>query len=357
LLALNVQAPATFGEASPPDWVAEWSAKRQEKIAKASAPPAEKKAPDPIQQEKRAEARRGKMADGLAEFRLWLQDLARQGLLSRKGGLAKELEARAKRLVDAQCSGVADALRALAGELSAAGAEERIIDVLARLDLLAAAFERIDQLPEGLAADVRTALGWPTAQEQALAAPAWSGQWFVVGVVDEADAEDRMRSQRVWLQSEDDGRIALLLQYAFGSQPFPRILPLGTRWRGELFPYPSAWPQRVAMRELQPAPSEAMTKVRFHRSCESALEESSKALAANPFAIQAPFMLLASLWFNEGRWWLVDDQGRTLPVVALPALWSMLSSSGARPCCWFGEWDGAAFRILTRLPAPPAGTP
>jgi hypothetical protein len=353
LLALNVQASQSFAEASPPEWVTEWTVKRAEKIAKAAAPPVEKKAADPEQQEKRIEARRTKMADGLLEFRLWLQDLARQGVLTRKAGLAKELEARAKRLVDAQCSGAADALRALAGELTAAGADDRIIDVLARLDLLASAYSRLDSLPEGLAADVRNALGWPTAQEQALSATPWSGAWYVVGTVDE-EADERVRSQRVWLQNEEDGRMALFLQYAFGAQAFPKLLPLDSRWQGELYPYPSAWPQRVAIKDLQALAAQRVLKVFFHRSCESALDAAAQALAANPFAIQVPITLLATLWVHDDQWWLVDEKGEALPVAGASALWPLFSSAGGKPSCWFGEWNGGAFRILTRRPAPMA---
>ena len=329
--------------------------KRAVKAARAAATAtatadADKPPPDPVQAQKRADARRDKMHEGMAELRLWLQDLARQGLASRKAGLAKELQGRAKRLVDAQCPGAASTLQEIGGNLSSPEAENQALSALAALDLLGTAFERLDRLPEGLQADVRIALGWPVPQEQALAQPSWSGDWLVTGVI-QAAVDERVRSERVWLRREDGGRMALLLQYAFGTQAFPRVLPLHSRWHGELCPYPSAWPLRVALKELQPLPPPESIRITAHDDWAAALGEAAQAFAANPFLVQVPLTILGCLWPDEQGWWMVDRGQRALPVAQSAGLWPWLSRSGGRPRMWFGEWDGRRFQILTQYTA------
>ena len=70
----------------------------------------------------------------------------------------------AARLVDAQAPGVAAALRGLAGAASRGGPGGLLAEY-ALLHLLIRAHERLDQLPEGLAAVVRTRVGYPVSRE------------------------------------------------------------------------------------------------------------------------------------------------------------------------------------------------
>jgi hypothetical protein len=348
LLAVYVQAAAAFAEQPAPGWVAEWSEKRTERAARAQVPAsAEKAPPNPEQAQKRADARRETMQEGLTELRLWLRDLARQGFAARKAGLAKELQGRVKRLVDAQCPGAAGVLQEVAASLAGAGAEDRALAAFAELDLLAAAFERLDQLPDGLRNDVRTALGWAVPQEQALVQRGWSGDWQVLGVAEEGDADERLRSQRVWLREDASQRMALLLQYAFAQQPFARILPMSSRWKGELSPYPSAWPLRVAVKDLQPLPDRKEITLNAQPDWNAALAAAAEAFAANPFLVQVPLMIRGCLWQDESGWSLTDGNGQSLPVATNGALWGWLSLCGGKPANWFGEWDGRRFLALT----------
>ena len=123
LLLLLAQQPAVFTESNPPAWTSEWLAKRRE-IEETRAAPAEAAdvPPDPeaaakaaAAAEKRAQARENKVAAGLQELGVWLQDLVRTGFSSLPGKPSSFWETPAARLVDAQAPGLARRVRALDG--------------------------------------------------------------------------------------------------------------------------------------------------------------------------------------------------------------------------------------------------
>jgi hypothetical protein len=192
LFLLFLQSPREFTTGKPPVWVTEWvegrsarAAKRSEREARAADPDGE--GTDPAQAEKgakhaaaRAAERERRVVAGVAELGLWLRDLVRQGLSTAPTRPASSWETMAARLVDAQAPGAARLVRQLATiPASGDGWPERLLDRMARLHLLLEGYSRIDSLPPDLAADVRTGLGWTTAQETLLEleACATSGRW------------------------------------------------------------------------------------------------------------------------------------------------------------------------------------
>ena len=76
----------------------------------------------------------------------------------------------ASRLVDAQAPGLARRVSSLSG-LAVSGEhwQSRLLAAMARCQLLIDAYRRIDTLPLGLAAEVRTQIGWTQPQESLLA--------------------------------------------------------------------------------------------------------------------------------------------------------------------------------------------
>ena len=87
-----------------PDDVTAWLAGRDGRATKAAAP---KKPVDAAAQAKRLAAREEKVAAGVAELKLFLSDLARDGLADAKTRPATFWTRLAKRLVDAQAPGLA----------------------------------------------------------------------------------------------------------------------------------------------------------------------------------------------------------------------------------------------------------
>ena len=177
LLFLYAAQPAEIAEAgAEPDWVAAWLAMREsraeKKATQAAAPPEPERAPDPAAQAKRAAQREARVRAGLDDLEQWLHDGARQGLAAASRRPRGDWERVAARLVDAQAAGAARLVRELAViPDSGDGWPGRLLERMARLQLLVQAARRMDALPEPVAADVRTALGWTARQEEVLAGP------------------------------------------------------------------------------------------------------------------------------------------------------------------------------------------
>ncbi|MDV7392490.1 hypothetical protein RZS08_14085, partial [Arthrospira platensis SPKY1] len=74
------------------------------------------------------------------------------------------------------------------------------------------------------------------------------GVWIVMGLVE--GEEDNLRFRRTWVQDAHSGRFALLLDFAWGDQPFEHHWTLGQEFEGNLFYYPSAYPQRALAGEI-----------------------------------------------------------------------------------------------------------
>jgi hypothetical protein len=354
LLVVAEQPGAILRQAEPPPFVAEWLAKRAEKAAQPAQP---RKTPGPNQQDKSAAARMKKIAAGLDELELWLVDLLRHGLADSRLRSSAFWEARAARLVDAQAPGVAGWLRTLtAGGLQRADHTAWAGDALASLGLIYLAvqgFRHYDRLPPLLQADLRTALGWPARQEELAGEQPVSGHWLVLGRREEP-VDQRLRQQRIWLFGQENGRMALILEFAFGNAAFETSLQPGDVLEAGLVFYPGAAPLRAFIRERAPIGrvSNATAGLQTRPTdVQSALRGYATALAANPWLLQFPF-LLGPVWPQPaGDGWLArDEAGDALPLAArFLHGWSLLALSGGQPLTLFGEWDGAALLPLAAV--------
>src|SRR5258708_7002753 len=161
---------------------------------------------------RRAAERAQRVTDGLADLREWLRDQVRAGLAGSgtAGGGAGGANLMATRMVDAQAPGVAGALRALAP--AAVAGPGRLLAEYALLHLLIRAHERLDRLPEGLAATVRSRVGYPVRAEEALARPAVADSWLVLATRELTDAA--VPGRRIWLRGRAAHRGAALPPFA-----------------------------------------------------------------------------------------------------------------------------------------------
>ena len=167
---------------------------------------------DPEAAVRRAEARRDKVAAGLAELQLWLGDQVRTGLAGLPRAGYGHFDAIAARMVDAQAPGVAATLRALPADLVTADWPGRALHALGGLHLLARAHQQLDDLPEELAATVRSRVGYPVSKETVRSRPAVSDRWWAIAGID--TVEYQLTTRRVWLRGLDTGRWAMWLTVA-----------------------------------------------------------------------------------------------------------------------------------------------
>lgn len=363
LFLLFVQSPREFTAGKPPDWVAEWlegrtarAAKRAEREARADA--SGDTAPDPAQAEKAAKQaaarvaeRERRVAAGVAELGLWLRDLVRQGLSTAATRPASSWETMAARLVDAQAPGAARLVRQMATiPASGDGWPERLLDRMARLYLLLEGYGRIDSLPPDLAADVRTGLGWTTAQEALLELEGVRDHWAVVGR--RIMEEDRLRVQRTWLWGRETGRSALLLHFAPAGPVRSEIKPIdptfvpGTAFDGTLVFFPSAAPLRAIVKDRTGA-VDWPTGVGYDGISE-AIAATADTDARMPWIESHPILLREATPATLTPPHVRDAAGRSMPLSThFRDRWRLLAVSGGAPVPVFGEWDGEALMPLT----------
>ena len=213
--------------------------------------------------DRRAAQRAERVAAGLAELQTWLRDQVTAGLTAapaggRQGAAQAQLAAR---MVDAQVPGVAAVLRRLAARPgSDSDWPARLLAEYGLLHLLATAHSRLAALPSGLAAVVRSRVGYTTARADVLTRPPVTDRWHVLAVRDLPD--EPIPARRIWLRGRGTGRFASLLLFApngiFRLYADAALTP-GTQVHADLHFYPGQPPLRalVGTRRAAPEPAPA----------------------------------------------------------------------------------------------------
>ncbi|MCX4748561.1 SWIM zinc finger family protein [Kitasatospora sp. NBC_01287] len=314
-----------------------WSTEHAPSLAPHAAPTAAAGGPaDPAAARRRAERRAARVAQGATELRLRLADRVRAGLAEQAGAAADRAQL-AARMVDAQAPGLAARVR----ELATLPAEEQLA-ACGLLDLLAAAYLRVGELPAPLAATVRARVGFSIDSAELLAGPTVRDSWLVLGCRD--SAEEPLTTRRVWLRGAGSGRDALLLAYGRPGRAIELALPLGHRLEAELAFHPGVRPLRAALAPHHgpPAPAPAPAA---GLSVAAAAAAYGEAVADDPWTESWPVLLAAvALVRGPGGWLLTDDQG-ALPVhgAAGGALWRLAAVARGRPVAVFGECGHRGF--------------
>lgn len=323
-------------EAEPPAWVREWLAGRDERATKK---PATEKTPDPVARARRAEQREERVKSGVEQLSRWLEDLARQGLASLQGQSYGYFDQVAARLVDAQCPGLAREVRYLSGSLQD---RERFLLRLGRLHLLLQGYRKLDQLPEPLQAEIRSRIGWTTAQEELLQTEGIHDRWWVVGRRVEED--EQLTTQSTWLWAERRAQPALVLSFVPTGRPLDRSLPPGAALEAELVYFPGATAQRAlvkARNELTPIPVRPSGQLPLT----GVLDAYAEGLGQNPWLSRQGVMLGDVIPTSEG---VRDTECRLLPYArGFEQHWRLEALSGGHPITLFGEWDGWSFDPLS----------
>lgn len=347
LYLLRTAEPALFGPADEPDWVRDWLQGRQVRQEKKTAATASPHPDAAAQARKREEKREDKVDAGLLELQTWLHDLAREGLASVRSRGQGFWDAIAARMADAQAAPLARRLRRSGSMLYQSGlrnAEGIVANELASLYLLAQAWQRIDQLTPELQADVRTLLGWTMSQDDVLRQPAVADRWRVLA--QSTFDDERLRVRATWLHGAGQGRWALHLQYAVGTQGFEQQLAPGTEFDGDLCFYPSACPLRAQIRRQDDARPLAATLE--PSDLDGMLDVYANALAVQPFLERHP-VLLGGLVPDDADHGIVRDAlGRRIalhPAFRHPL--HLLALSGGHPLTVCGEWDGRTLLPLS----------
>jgi hypothetical protein len=338
----------TFKSSAPPAFVQEWldnRAKRAE--AKAAKESGSAAPPDPEAQAKRQEKRENRIALGLQQLEAWLSDIIAQGLASARAQPASFWSQMAARLVDAQAPGLANRVREMASMVMTEDRwAERLLAALGKTQLLIDAYRRLELLPPDLAAEVRALIGWTQQQEELRAQEGIKDRWQVLGK--RHVSEETLRVLSTWFYGHESKRIALTLEFAVGKAPFTASYALGQNLEAELVFFPGSPAQRAL---IKPEPKVLARSASLGPSSDLAGIESAmaQALSANPWLERLPAVIgqVVPDW-SDGRWTLLDEQGRRVPLRRSFAHgWSLAAVAGGEGVFIFGEWDGFEFQPLT----------
>jgi hypothetical protein len=344
LLLLAVTTPAAVPTADPPEWIIAWLAKRsatskRKEIKETSEKP---DAPPSAAQLKRVEKRRAQMMNGLDRLDLWLNDLVRNGLASVETQPVKFWEDQAAQMVDAQVPGIANRLRQMAAIPNAsADWPEKLLAELGKLALLTHAFRLHEQAETPLQADIRQLVGWTIDQEEVNArGEVVTDDWLILG--QRINDVEKVREQRTWMLGARTGRVAIVLQFAFGQSLFPEVFAPGSHQVAGLIFWPGAAPLRARFKERHGNIRPIQESLPGVETIETFLKGVAALLALQPWQERYLCILryATPVCGDKGqRWYVRDNTGAVLPL-SKGNHWQLLAQSGGIPVDIVGEWNG-----------------
>lgn len=333
---------------APADFAAEWAQGRAERSARrrrrteASSTPAPRDGQTRDGQARTAqarEARETRMDAGIADFALWLGDIARRGLADTRSQAATIFEAAAARLVDDQCPALAadvrDGERVLLGDdWTAAG-----LQLIGRWWTITQAWQRRAELTEDQFADLRVALGWSWSTEEIIARGTTPGRWLVLG--SHRSHNGALTEARTWLQALDSGDLVYLQDFAPTTATLPPPRPAGEVLTGTIAHYPGSTPRRAIL--IDPTPTGTAADLPPGVDTATAAARIIAHRTANPLARRTPLVLAAATFTHDH---VVDLQGTAIPLDT-DNLWQLMALTGGHPVTSFGEWTAAGYRPLS----------
>lgn len=374
LLLLLARQPQLLSGTTPPEWLHEWLDKRQQtqekQVVKAAetastADPETTEAAAAAARQKRETQRQSRMQRGAQELETWLVDIVRAGLAATDQQLRSFWENQAARLVDNQLPGLATVVRELP-TFRHQGADwpARLLARLGELYLLVRAFQRLPELAEDARQEVLQQVGVNLKKEDVQATqPAVADEWRVLDLT--TTEEDRLTVRRAWLRGQQTGRMALVVEFSFGGQPFATPLVPDGSYTGELTFYPGLLPVRAIPGTLtfrgvgpgNPVPSGGIGP-------DQLLEEYATALARQPWLREWPALLSGGVPTPAAEGWVLrfSAETRVLDMAGFDSPnsnptelrllcddqfgWDLRAISGGYPLTIFGEWTGQGLRPL-----------
>jgi hypothetical protein len=356
IFLLYAEKPELFPASVSPAWVTEWLFKRAQSATKKTE---KQKAPiDPAAQAQRQAKREQKIAAGLAELDLWLQDLIGQGLAEVPTKSYDFWDGMAARMVDAQAPGLARRLKAAAGIAHSdvrgalAGPNPNwvgtLLTELSKLHLLVRGYDRLAELPSGLRSEVRAQVGWTISQDELMdlaakgEAETIEGDWLVLGqTVTEEDGG--LRAHRIWLWGQE--RFALILNFVYGQAPLDLSWKSGTVVTAKLIFYPSSATIRAIAITHGDSSEQLITG---DPDLSQALNRHHQAAIANPWLEIFPCFCMEVIPYRQNEnWWIVDRAGITVPLnIQERSGWQLAALSGGIPIALTGIWNSRSLQPL-----------
>lgn len=298
---------------------------------------------------KNREKRLRQMEEGLNELNLWLKDVVRQGLASLEVQPPEFWEEIAGRLVNAKCGKLARRVRNLSTLFGTSNWHEKMLAEIGELYLLLKGFKNIQQLPPALQQEMLNQAGINVKKEELTEIKGVHDTWLVIGQTEGKDEDTNLFYRRTWIAGEKTKKVALLLEYAWGSNPYETNFKPGNQFRGEVVYYPSSFPLRVGLRNFQTIAEPFFVNGYANFSIFS--KKYAAAVGSNPWLLVFPAILENVVpIFEKGIFYLIDEHKKMLHLKTdETTAWKMLALSGGQPITVFGEFENQAFQPLSAI--------
>jgi hypothetical protein len=341
LMFLLVQKEDSFTSPEP-DWVNEWLSNRAEKKQKKEEKKEVVKEVDPEKKAKTESKRLDLINQGIDELELWLKDLVKRGFESIKGEKYRFFDSIAARMTDYKASGISIRLKELGSLFAYDKNFDLIIEKLGLLGLIIKSFRNLDKLPEPIQADIKTIIGFTINNNDLLNLESVNDKWFIVGSF--YSEEENLRVRKTYLYGIKNKKFALILEFAYGTQPFVNNdLLTGLLFEGEIVYYPSNLPIRAIIKNKNFI-KEDINISELGINFEELYKYYSDCLSKNPFIDKIPTFIKASPFLKDDNFFLIDENKNYIPISKeFNKNWELINSCSGNESLIFGEWDNKSF--------------
>lgn len=286
---------------------------------------------------------------GIRELEIWLLDLVEQGL-AQLPSLSKDVfEDIASRLVDLKLGSIARRIRLFEEARRQENWRENAGNFLAELFYFSRRFQQIDHLPPSQQIDLLLQGGAnPTKKDVLAYGEPTEDYWIVLGV--ELGIEERLRYRRVWLWGEKRQQAALILDFAWGTEPFDGHYVVGAALRATVFYYPGAFNTRSIIQEVNPQ-DQPFARLDGFDNLESFTLHYAKVLSEAPGTIAWPVLLNEVICFAREGQFLLADQEKNYCELEIESFkgWQLVAISAGYPITIFATYDGFRLKPMSAI--------
>lgn len=334
LLYLYASHADSFQASEEPDWVTAWLSKREEKAEKKEQKAKSETPVDEAAQAKRQAMRHQKVLNGIDDLQIWMKDLLRNGLLNVPERAFSLFENIARRMVDAQATGLAGRLRAIQEiNFYTDSWKYELTDQLSKLYLLTESYKNIEHLSDEWKTEIRTQIGYPQAKEDVLAGEAITDRWMVLHK--RSRKLNELNTETFWLYGMRTGKSAVYLNFIMpGTLPEYNLVP-GSSFDGELCFYQGINPLRTLIKSFNLSTETFIPS--FCANLADASQRYREAIQCNPLAEEVPILAENLKLAASGKaFFLRDTNGKSIPVqMSETTRIDLLAVTGGQPFAAF----------------------
>lgn len=323
-----------------PEWVEDWIKKRR---GKSNTPkPTEERTELDIAKSDAGKAKRLKermilVNSGVEELTLWLQDVARVGLLELPNKPKSYFSDMAARMVDAKASGLAGWVRKL-GKTDYSNPEEwytEAFEIIGKINLLLKAWKNRESLSPLYMQTIKNLIGWNQSKKELLTdetVTAIKDHWVVLGI--ENEVVDEITINRTWIHGIESNRFCLILNFGSPFAPLINTMTVNSILEAEVAFFPSIHEQRGIVRTEKEVKWRLPNQPVFHDTLESMIVNYHDNEKLNPWINNQPYLLSqTALIKKENQWCLMDNDHNIIPVESnfserKAISWLLLSGGG-----------------------------